>query len=233
MATLEPKKKLLTEDLGKTAEYALCLLLDTPFDGEFKYSVEKATKLRNRFSALQPQLAGYIHTGRSNNLYDFQCTVHETTKNLSVKTVKKNQWKICPQRIGQTTKKKFCETFAIETVTSPVIKEFIQENLHTLLNEYSETTFHCPILFYNEKEDACMMITLKEPIPWNTLEYTFSHKEQGKQWNESTTLKIVKGSTKTTIGEFQVHNHRDGIKFRFDLKALLNHFKDNFTVESF
>ena len=226
--------KVLTEDLGKTAEYALCLLLETPFDGDFKYSVEKAHILRDRFALLRTKFTGYKHTGKHNNLYDFQLQKDDQIESLSVKTVKnKGQWKICPQRIGQTTKKRFCQAFTIGTVTSPAIKEFIQENLHTLLNEYMENTFHCPILFYNEKEDVCMMIELKAPIQWSNMIYTFSHKEQSKEWNESTTLKIVKNSVKITIGEFQVHNHRDGIKFRFDLKALLNIFKENFTVESF
>lgn len=226
---------LLTEDLGKTAEYALCLLLDTPFDGDFKYSIEKATKLSNRFASIKDQFTGYKHTGKSNNLYDFQLDIGDDIKSLSVKTTKKGAWKICPQKIGQTTKKRFCQAFSIETVESSAIKEFIQENIHLLLNEYTKHTFHCPVLFYNEKDDACMTVELTAPIPWDTYTYIFSHTERSKAWNESTTLKVVTGDAKKpiSIGEFQVHNHRDGIKFRFDLKALIKMFKDNFTIKSF
>lgn len=214
-------KRLMTEDLGKTAEYAICLLLNTPFGGTFKYPLARAERLRDRLTPALPRLTGFKHTGRTSNEYDFQNA--ETGGRLSVKTTKGSAWKVCPQNIGQTTKKRFCEAFSLALGDSPAIKAFIRENLPTLLNTYMERTFHCPMLFYNESSDTCLFIEIKEPISWALKPLTLS---RNADWNESTTLKI----DGRTIGEFQIHNHRDGVKFRFDLKNLLHVFPEHFTV---
>jgi hypothetical protein len=49
---------------------------------------------------------------------------------------------------------------------------------------------------------------------------------KNRQWNESTGLLV----DNNTIGEFQVHNHRDCIKFRWVFEKLLDVFKDHFEM---
>jgi hypothetical protein len=46
-------KKVLTEDLGKMFEMAICLYYETPSDGPYKYSLAEAQSLKNRLSNLK------------------------------------------------------------------------------------------------------------------------------------------------------------------------------------
>ena len=59
----------------------------------------------------------------------------ETIK-LSAKTTKKDG-KVCPQVIGQPSKKKFCEFFNVDiNFTLEQIKEYIEVNVDKMLNIY-------------------------------------------------------------------------------------------------
>ena len=244
---VEVPKKLLTEDLGKKTEYALCLLLDIPYVSKsgYKYSIEEAEKIKERLSKVKEYLSydEFTHTGESSKLYDF---TGKDNNHLSVKTNKhKNDWKICPQIIGQPTKKKFCEYFELPIKCSDAkIKEFITENTVKVLKAYFENSFHCPILYYNEEEDTVMIIKKKSDIEWDKIDYKFSYqKSKTGSWNESTTVYFekeskaiidsVSDSKAINIGEFQVHTNRDAIKFRFCLKNLIKNFKDNLEVIEF
>lgn len=221
------KPALLTEDLGKITEYAVCLIYQTMFNGPFKYSVEKAINLSKRISQLKELLPGkYIHTGNKDNLNDFE-NEEDKTQHLSVKSCKKG-YKICPQLIGQTSR--FSEHFGLPlTSTKNDIQDYILQNTSNVLTRYIESTFHCPVLFYNEQKDEAMLIHLIKPINWFENELTFTHIEKQKEWNESTSLKC-KGKT---IGEFQIHNHRNCTKFRFDIKNLFEVFSNNFKIRRF
>jgi hypothetical protein len=236
-------KKLLTEDTGKILEYALCKVLQTPFNGNFKYSEEKANVLAQKLSPLKTILADYKHTGNHNNLYDF---MKSSAEHLSVKSVKhKSSWKVCPQIIGQTTKKKFNERFILnnqslsqlQSSTILTIEEqlkiYIENNYIYLLEEYIKNTFHSPILFYCEQTEEILLITLITPIDWSSKSIQFLHKKNNKLWNESATLKIINDNKELTLGEFQIHNHRDGVKFRFNFKTLLNIFCANFVIQKY
>jgi hypothetical protein len=217
---------VLTEDLGKIAEKALCILAKTTFDGTFKYAATDVDTLVTRFHPMESLLAGFVHTGRRNNLHDFEAP---DGRALSVKTIKnKGQWKVCPQILGQTTRKKFATERGI-LAEIPAIKEHILGDTVSLLRRYEETTFHCPVLFYTKGENKVLWIERVSPIPWDEVALTFSHIQKQKQWNESTSLKI--GTT--SLGEFQIHAHRDGVKFCFNLKALLQAFPASFSVREF
>lgn len=231
------QEKLLTEDLGKITEYALCLVLKIPFESNFKYSIEEAEKIKERIKEIKSLLQDlkYKHTGKSSKLYDFTLEDSiETSKNISVKTNKnKNCDKICPQLIGQPTKKKFCEFFKLpEKSSDEKIKNFIVENISKILVDYFKYCFHCILLYYNKEDDVVMLIQDSKNIDWEKLTLKFTHLENKKSWNESTTLFFVKEEKKITLGEFQVHNNRSNIKFRFNLKNLLKHFPENFKVDS-
>jgi hypothetical protein len=232
-ASVAALPKVKTEDLGKTVEYALCSLLSTPFDGKFRYAADEAARITSRFAPLADLYAGYKHTGKTSNLYDF--TSADDSTHLSVKTTKeKNSWAVCPQIIGQPTKKRFCAAFGLpEGVTNDDIKVYIQANLHSLLAAYYEHTFHCPVLFYNKATDAVYVITpTGVPIDWHAQTYTYSHVRAGKAWNESTTVLLQKpdGSGTVSLGEFQIHNHRSAIKFRFNLKTVMDTFAAHFDI---
>jgi hypothetical protein len=221
-------RKVITEDLGKIAEKALCDIIGTPYNMKFKYPQERVDKLAPRFAPLKAELAGFKHTGSTDDLHDF--TSSDNTRYLSVKTTKKG-WKICPQEVGQPARSTFCPKFALALdATNDIIKNHILTNYIKMMPIYLNCTFHCDLLFFCEKTNICQMITMKTPPDWTNCQLTFSHIEKSKPWNESTTLYGTKDGKKNTIGEFQIHNHRDCIKFRFDLKGLLDCFPESFNV---
>ena len=219
-------KTLQTEDLGKIFEMAICILYGIPFDGKYKYSMEKAEKLKDRIIGLNEAFPHKLkHTAKRGNRYDFTGVEDDTIK-LSAKTTKKDG-KVCPQVIGQPSKKKFCQFFDIDLkYTSDQIKTYIISNINIMLDSYFEHTFDCPIIYYNEKTNKLQFIKLKNKIDWNSYTIEFSHQKNNKTWNESSTISI----NNITIGEFQLHNHRDNIKFRWAFENVLNMFSESFEI---
>lgn len=221
-----PSKPLQTEDLGKIFEMAICLLYETPFECKYKYSMEDAILLRSRIEPLLVLFPYKIrHISKNGNQYDF-CGIDDEEVKLNAKTTKKNG-KVCPQVIGQPTKKKFCQFFSIDICVSlEEIKIYIETNVSNMLMIYFDLTFDCDIVYYNQKTNILQLIKLKKKIEWSEYLIEFSHKKKNKQWRESSTISI----NNITIGEFQVHNHRDCIKFRWAFENLLIVFADSFDV---
>jgi hypothetical protein len=217
---------LKTEDLGKMFEMAICLLYEIPFDGKYKYSIEESNVIKTR---IQPLLTVFPyklkHTAKNGSQYDFRGQDDETIK-LSAKTTKKDG-KVCPQVIGQPSKKKFCEFFNIKIGVSLLeIKDYIYSNITNMLNIYFDLTFDCPIIYFNKKSNVLQLIKLTEKIDWSKYSIEFSHIKKNKVWNESSSISIHN----ITIGEYQIHKHRNCIKFRWSFEKLLTLFKDNFNI---
>jgi len=214
------KPKVITEDLGKIFEMAICLLYETQYDGKFKYSMLKAELLKDKISNLKEIFPhNLIHTAKNGSRYDFTAANSSEIK-LSAKTTKKD-FKVCPQVIGQPSKKKFCEYFGIDiSLTSEQLKEYIVANIKKLLKTYFDYTFDCPIIYYNEHSNILWFIKNHTNIDWDNCIIEFSHIKKNKPWNESTSLTINGYS----MGEFQFHNHRDNIKFRWNLGNLIYYF---------
>ena len=222
-----------TEELGKVAENAVCMVFHTMFSGLFSYDNNASDKLKGRFEKL-PGLFNCTdvkHTARDNARYDMSGTTEDgATKHLSVKTVKTAQSKVCPQVIGQSCHNVFCDYFKLSrTSEKSDIKKFILDNVASLLYHYYNHTFDCDIFYYNEYKDKCLYIRPKTKINWDKYRYEFTRYLE--KWNESTTLHIVgKDKKPVTIGEFQIHNHRDGIKFRWNFENLLRIFAEDFDI---
>ena len=217
---------LKTEDLGKIFEMAICLLYEIPFDGKYKYSLEESNIIKTRIQPLKTEFPHKLkHTAKNGSQYDFSGEDDETIK-LSAKTTKKDG-KVCPQVIGQPSKKKFCEFFNLDLSVSLLeIKEYIISNIANMLNIYFDLTFDCPIIYFNKKSNVLQLIKLTEKIDWKNYLIEFSHIKKNKHWNESSTISI----NNTSIGEFQLHKHRDCIKFRWCFEKLLKHFVKSFTI---
>lgn len=229
-AVLAPKK-IITEDLGKIFEMSVCMLYETEYHGKYKYSLEEAEHLKNKMQGLKTVFPYEIkHIAKNGNKYDF-VSIDEPTIYLSAKTTKKTGM-VCPQVIGQSSKKKFCDFFQIDNDVSPEfcdtekIKKYIEENIKLLLEAYAHNTFDCPVVYYNKNKNTLLFVKLKENINWTDHIIKFSHISKNKQWNESTSIMI----DNNTIGEFQIHNHRDCIKFRWSFEKLLKLFKNNFEI---
>jgi hypothetical protein len=220
------KKMVVTEDLGKIFEMAICLLYEIPYVGKYKYSMEKAEEIREKIENLRILFPYTLkHTAEKGNQYDFTGVESPETK-LSAKTTKKDG-KVCPQVIGQPSKKKFCQYFDIEqTLTLDQIKDYIQSNLPNLLKIYFENTFDCSVVYYNEKSRLLWFLNKIQDVAWENYTFEFSHVQNNKKWNESTTIKV----NNISIGEFQVHNHRDCIKFRWCFENLVSMFSECFVI---
>lgn len=219
-------KQIITEDLGKIFEMAICLSYEIEYDGKYKYSLEEATAIKERIYKLKDVFPYKIkHIAKNGNKYDFVSIENDNT-NLSAKTTKKDG-KVCPQVIGQPSKKKFCEFFGVDLQYNlEQIKQYIEDNVKTMLNIYTLNTFDCPVVYYNKHKNLLLFVKLKENINWTNCDITFSHVIKNKKWNESSCIII----NNNTIGEFQIHNHRDCIKFRWSFEKILNLFKDNFEI---
>jgi hypothetical protein len=219
-----PQKKLLTEDLGKIFEMAICLLYGVEYDGKYKYSMDEARVLKERISKLRDAFPyNLCHTAKNGSRYDFT-GIEDPSIRLSAKTTKKDG-KISPQVIGQPSKKKFCEYFQLPISSSlDEIKNYIIQNIKEMLKVYEECTFDCATIYYNKKNDLLVYIKKVLDIDWSKHDIEFSHIKKNKSWGESSSISI----DGITIGEFQIHNHRDCIKFRWAFEKLLVLFKDCF-----
>ena len=222
------KKMVVTEDLGKIFEMAICLLYGIPYVGKYKYSMSKAEEIREKIEKLRVLFPYSLrHTAEKGNQYDFRGAELPEIR-LSAKTTKKDG-KVCPQVIGQPSKKKFCEHFNNDQIlTLEQIKDHIQANLSALLKKYFENTFDCPVVYYNEKSKLIWFLNKIQDVDWENCVFEFSHVQNNKKWNESTTIKI----NNISIGEFQVHNHRDCIKFRWCFENLVSMFSECFVITS-
>ena len=58
----ETKTTILTEDLGKMFEMAICLAFNTQYDGKYKYGMELPTALAPRLAKLTELFPACTHT---------------------------------------------------------------------------------------------------------------------------------------------------------------------------
>jgi hypothetical protein len=132
---------------------------------------------------------------------------------------------MCPQG-AQGSRENFDKVFNLSpNQTDLDRKQFIESNVLKLVNRYWKELFCCDYLlwlyldkqkweykFFNET-----MVT-KSPFKDST---KFSFTRTGEDWNEGSTVKY----DGISIGEFQFHNNRNCIKFRFILINVLNLIK--------
>ncbi len=244
--TPESKPTNHTERLGRTVEYYLAkIYLNEGVDAIFKEElvdlrlIERDAPLFEKMKSHYPYL---MYIGNKDHKYDFKyidIDHHSETKYVSVKT-NFNGNKVCPQVIGQTTLKKFVEYFKMDLapeLTSPfnpkdpaliaAIKSYIVDHIGTLLKEYLKLTLHCDLIYYykdKQKKKSYIRIIRCGNLDHTTFDPSqigFSHLEKKKEWNESTTVYYTVNGAKLSIGEFQVHNHRNNIKFRWNMVKLL------------
>jgi hypothetical protein len=236
------KRKNHNECLGRTTEYFISKLYSQNENKEnenifFKSElidltlIEKDIELFEKIKKHYPYLE-YI--GNHDHKYDFKYVDQEIIKYISLKT-NFNGYKVCPQMIGQTTLKKYRVYFQLdETYDIMKIKSYIIDHISELLKEYIQNTFHCDILYYVKSKKGKDKKSILKIIQYNPLKLDqivfdqekiyFSHIIKNKVWNESTTVYYTMDEKRYSIGEFQIHNHRDNIKFRWFFNTLFDLF---------
>ena len=225
-----PKTKLTNETIGQSAESAICEVFNINchisnkrIDPIVKHKIINKLKLFiNKFNYKVISSEGY-----KNSKVDF---ILEEKKTLSLKTLKRNDGKICPQKIGQPTLKSWDNYWKQEwggkLEHNPARFNFIKNNIHLYLNSMLENLFCCDylLLISNCDKDPYIEFMKKINNYFTNQEIIFSRNTYEERWNEkknkysefSTTIKIVLDKENVIIGEFQFHkSSRQELKFRF------------------
>jgi len=213
---------LHNDHFGRIAEKALCIARGIPFVGPYPNDlIGPAEALAVRFGCFVPHMPGdWTHTAARGARYDY--SNEEEHRSLKTNT---RDWKVCPQVIGQTTKQRWCTYFGLPANTPDTeIKQFIQSNLLRVLDEAHTHTFDTTIFHYHKPSNTARVITSRGLPNWSAKNLTFT--KNGDAWKESSTLK----ANGKTICEFQIHNHRNNVKFRWNLKNLIEAFPEAFDV---
>jgi hypothetical protein len=208
------------ESFGMTVEYVLCKLNNIDASILQKRIISnECLKLTNVLQTINAELNIREWIGGKNTHIDFICMDNST---LSVKSNYTKNGKVCPQTIGQPTIKSFIKhmTFNGYNVDSNAskfqIKSFINDNLSSLIPLYYHHLFSCDKLLwiYKDKNDYQYNLFSKLQCPFND---KLVLSKSLDNWNESCTV-LYNGFS---IGEFQIHNNRNCIKFRFYMNKLI------------
>lgn len=226
--------KETTETFGITAEAAICRLFNLDMPDNFKTRVSKtmleeiAPVVKEAFLNIPKAIK---HTGSeggergsaSKCSYDF---LLEDNLKLSLKTNAGN--KVCPPEVGQpgsATALLYFKDFLpgnIDKVDGDSFKQMVMENIERLIPIYLSHLFDSDWLLWiyktksGYKFEAIHQNEISIDFHWDRAKFSFT-KPTLEEWNESNTLKY----DGVTIGEFQVHHHRNSFKFRFHMPNLL------------
>ena len=224
-------KLLKTEDTGKIFEMAICLAYGIPYNGPYKYSMERAESLKSRLSKLLDLFPKCYHTAAKGARYDFTC-IDDESNHLSAKSTKQGVGKVAPQVIGQSQPQKFCDIIGTPYTTILALKQFIQTDIATILPILVSYTFDCPTVFYNQERNTIRYITLTTPIEWTTCQFKWTC--DWNDWNNSSTLKMVVGEDEIALLEVQFHTKsRTNMAVRWYYETFLTLFKKNLTIIDF
>ena len=226
---------IITEDLGKQFEMAICTAFDTPYVGPYKYSapnadlVARCRKLRTHWTQ------NCTHTAERGSPHDFTDTA-DPTNTLSAKTNKKVNGMVAPQVIGQPSVQKMARELELDPQISAndLKRAFMETHTNKLLELMVRHTFGCPIAYYIQPTNSLLLITLN-----NVNGFTQHLQEANKQWSRplgewgnSNRLAFDNGQGDfIPLIECQFHTKsRQNLANRWCLQKLIGLYSDWFTV---
>lgn len=220
-----------TETFGITAEKTICDLFELKYDDNLKKRYDPKIEqeitpvVQDAFKHL-PKPILYTGTQRGERGGQSKCPhdfVLEGKKRLSVKT---NVGKmVCPPEVGQpgniTCLKYFghlCDSYDVNEIS---FKKMVLKKVDKMMPIYIKFLFDSDyILWIRKKHDKydyrIFPRKLLHEFSWKKSSFSFT-KSTVQDWYDSNTLKY-KG---ISIGEFQVHHHRNCFKFRFNMENLM------------
>lgn len=242
------------ESIGIAAEVAIAKTYGVPINPTYELRAEpgiaefllEGDYIRKIFARENiPSPTKHIAEGQ--NPIDF---ILENDKTLSVKSNQKQIVKAAPQKIGQPTDRTYFAFLEEQNVIPGfklgnysaerglsdteenrkyVFKSISIEHIDLLIDMYWKNIFECDylLLMYNLERHASPMENYRlfgkyGNLPkWN--KNLFSFTRSLSEWRESTTLKY----NGVSIGEFQAHNHRNCLKFRFTMKGVMKLLEEN------
>lgn len=185
------------------------------------------------------------HIAEGQNPVDF---ILQNEKTLSVKTNQEKLGKVAPQIIGQPTAETYFsyleKTFSGFSLQNTLNKENLPDtyenrsyifkkisinNVTSVINMYWKNMFDCDYYLHlfnldnnSNPLENYVLLGKEQPPEWKESQFTFT--QSLNSWNESNTLKYCGIS----IGEFQVHRHRNCFKFRFNMKGIMELYKKGY-----
>jgi len=223
------------ETIGQSAEAAVCSV----FNISCQIDISRINlNIKNKIILkLEPIKNNFKHQiisseGYKNGKVDF---ILEENKTLSLKTLKYNDGKICPQKIGQPTLKSWDKYWKKDwdgkLEFNSLRFNFIKSTIHTYLNHMLEYLFCCDylLLISNCSKDPQVEFLKKIKNYFTNQEIIFSRNTYEEKWNEkkqknsefSSTIKVKLNDDYIIIGEFQFHkSSRQEVKFRFFKKFI-------------
>lgn len=240
----QEKPTLKTEDTGKIFEKAICDSVGIPYDGPFKYSQDDVDKLVPRLSKILTEnlFPPCIHTAKKGARYDF--TSLDGKMHLSAKSNKKKGGKLAAQVIGQATPTKFCTILGIEYTTNENLKQYIQDNISSILSVLWGYTFDSPLIYYVKATNTIRFITPRNsglsataataattstaPVNWS--EYQYNWTLSYDKWEGSSTVNVTIDGKKESILEWQFHKNRKNMAIRWSIENILRIFSNQFDI---
>jgi adenine-specific DNA-methyltransferase len=212
-----------TEQLGILVEKSMCDIVGVPFNTKRKYNQLPDDIYDDISSTIGPVLKRMKlkHIGNLNTDCDFLDKTNNSK--LSVKTIMSGN-KICPQNIGQCSLLSLSKKLSLDFGTKDVFKSYFMNNMGSMLQKYLDNCFCCDKTIVYKFDRGCVYVIYRKSdastVFVDGLKFTTS--KILNDWNESNTIRIDNGDKKLSLGEIQVHNNRDCIKFRFNIDVLLN-----------
>jgi adenine-specific DNA-methyltransferase len=228
-----------TEQLGILVERAMCDIVNIPFNTKRKYDALSSEITNDINETVGPILKRMKldHVGNLNKTYDFIDNKDLLNpKTVSVKTIMSGN-KICPQNIGQCSLNRLNTKLHLDIKTKDEIKGYFLDNKRDMLEKYLVNCFCCDTTIVYKFDKGCVYVINKQQSDTNirfdnTLRFSTSKKKLS-EWNESNTIYVEnikndKNLEKMSLGEFQIHNNRDCIKFRFNIETLVSMINNNY-----
>lgn len=213
-----------TEVVGITTERILCNIVGTPFCTKRQVQCEESSyvELQNDISEsigkTLIQMGSWNHIGNLNNECDFKLTDGRT---VSIKTNSQGD-KICPQNIGQPSMATFNNFFNLQLNSTDELKTYFLSNVNSLLQVYLHNAFVCnDTILFMYSEGIVYKVTRNGLPEFRLDDWVIETTRTKETWNESNTIKVKNSTDVLSLAEIQVHNHRNSIKFRFHLNAML------------
>ena len=216
-----------TEQLGIMVKKELCNITKTKFNTKRKYTniPEEISDDINKTVGNELKRMKIKHAGHLNKEYDF---IKKQGETVSIKTIMTGN-KICPQTIGQCSLRSFNNKMGLSIKNKLELKKFFLENKSKMIIEYLKGLFCCDtmvifkfhmgIVYIIEKTDD--VIEFRTRVNKN-LDDIFMTSKDINSWKESNTVYYVSKNKKESLGEIQIHNNRDCIKFRFNVNILVD-----------
>lgn len=218
------------ESLGISAEKVICDLCGFDASGIAHRSVpaleRRVTPVIRQALEELPKLTRYVGNepgsrgGQSKSTVDF---LAEQGESLSVKTTMNSSFKLCPSECGQPGSATFDLYFGQlyeGGIDYEKFKKVVLAKVEQMLPIYLDHLFDCDYLLLihiDSPDDGYHVFKKKElrPFEWERSRISFT-KPSAVEWVESNTVKY----NGVSIGEFQVHRHRNCYKFRFQIVKL-------------